>query len=160
WVRAAARVVRLLPFGRYRTLHWLPRSTGAFRMRLPQTLGGDKFRCDLKDSISREVCFTGRYEPQETALLPNFLAPGMSFVDVGAHWGYHSLLAAHLVGPTGRVLSLEPDPRCFAALQDNLNVNALQQVKAFRVAAADAVGRGVLAGYEERDGNYGVSKIV
>jgi FkbM family methyltransferase len=160
WVRGAARFVRLLPFGRYRAIHALPRRHGAFRMRLPQTLGGYSFRCDLRDSISREVCFTGRYEPQETAILRMLLAPGMTFVDVGANWGYHSLLAAHLVGPTGRVLSLEPDPRSFAALQDNLEVNALHQVKALCVAAADAVGEVSLAGYQESDGNYGVSKIV
>ena len=31
-------------------------------------LGGSSFVCDLRDTISREVCFTGRYEPQETQL--------------------------------------------------------------------------------------------
>jgi FkbM family methyltransferase len=160
WVRGAAQFVRLLPFGRYRAIHTFPRRRGAFRMRLPQTLGGYSFRCDLRDSISREVCFTGCYEPQETAILRTLLAPGMTFVDVGANWGYHTLLAAHLVGPTGRVLSLEPDPRSFAALQDNVEVNALRQVKALRVAAADTVGEVSLAGYQERDGNYGVSKII
>jgi FkbM family methyltransferase len=160
WVRAAARLVRILPFGRYRTMHWLPRRKRPFRMWLPPALGGYTFRCDLQDSISREVCFTGRYEPQETALLQKFLAPGMTFVDVGANWGYHTLLAAHLVGPTGRVLSLEPDPRSFAALQDNLEVNALRQVKALGVAAADVPGKVVLAGYQEGDGNFGISKMV
>ena len=33
----------------------------------------------------------------------------MSVVDVGANLGYYSLLASRLVGPTGRVVALEPN---------------------------------------------------
>ena len=65
-------------------------------MRLPWDAGGYWFECDPRDAIAREVCFTGRYEPQETALVRTILRPGMSFVDVGANWGYFTLLAAWL----------------------------------------------------------------
>ena len=40
-------------------------------------------------------------------LLLETLRPGDDFVDVGAHFGYFALLAAQLVGPTGRVRAYE-----------------------------------------------------
>jgi len=159
-VRLAARVIRCLPLGRYRLIHWLAcRPPPAFEMRLPERLGGASFRCNLRDAIAREVCFTGLYEPQETALVQAFLRPGMTFVDVGANWGYFTLLAAHLVGSSGRVVSLEPDPRLFASLTDNLTRNCLSQVTALPLAAADKSGILTLAGYQESGENWGLSRI-
>src|ERR1700716_2774101 len=95
WVGAAAAVIRWLPRGRYRATPWISQyRTALFWGFWPDDLGPMWFRCDLRDLITREVCFTGRYEPQETALLRQILQPGMTFVDVGANWGYFSLVAA------------------------------------------------------------------
>lgn len=159
WVRLASTLIRHLPRGRYRVMHRLPRPRSAFLMQMPAETGGYSFHCDLRDTISREVCFTGRYEPQETALVQSILRPGMSFVDVGANWGYFTLLAASLVGPGGRVLSLEPDPRLFAIIQDNITRSRLEQVTILQLAAASEPGNLALAGYREAGGNFGVSRI-
>ena len=111
WVTLSASAVRALPFGRYRAANFVGRfSRGPFRASLPADLGGYAFACDLRDSIAREVCFTGRYEPQETRLALAILRPGMTAVDAGANWGYFTLLSAHAVGPRGRVVALEPHP--------------------------------------------------
>jgi len=88
------------------------------------------------------------------------LRPGMVFVDVGANWGYHTLLAAALVKAGGRVLSLEPDPRLFACLTANLSRNSLTHVVPVPFAASDSAGELLLAGYQESGGNYGVSTLV
>lgn len=159
WLRLAAAIIRKLPVGRYRAMNCLPRRLVPFRMPLPAEFGRMAFRCDLRDSISREVCFTGRYEPQETALAKAILKPGMAFVDVGANWGYFTLLAAHRVGPLGRVVSLEPDPRMFAWLRNNLALNGLDHVVTLPVAAAAAEGTTALAGYDETSGNFGLSRL-
>ena len=140
WVRISAAVIRHLPVGRYRAMHMLPRPNSAFLMRMPDDVGGYPFRCDLRDIISREVCFTGTYEPQETTLVRAILRPGMTFVDVGANWGYFTLLAASLVGTTGRVLSLEPDPRLFSILQENVGRSGLDHVTPLQLAAAHQAG--------------------
>lgn len=161
WVPLAAAVIRHLPMGRYRTMHRLCRNPPpAFLMQMPEEIGGHSFHCDLRDAISREVCFVGHYEPQETALVQSILRPRMSFVDVGANWGYFTLLAASLVGTNGRVLSLEPDPRLFPILQENVKRGGLKQVTVLQVAAAHEPGILPLAGYAEEDGNFGISKIV
>ena len=161
WVRLAAQTLRILPAGRYRAIGWLPcRGLQPFLMRLPWNAGGYWFECDPRDAIAREVCFTGRYEPQETALVRTILRPGMSFVDVGANWGYFTLLAAWLVGERGRVVGLEPDPRIFPVLERNLARNGLTTVLALQVAASAQQARILLRGYDEDAGNFGLTRQV
>ena len=52
---------------------------------------------------------SGEYEPHLTAVFERYCKPGMTVVDVGANLGYYSLLASRLVGPSGRVVALEPN---------------------------------------------------
>src|SRR6185436_6225769 len=115
--------------------------------------------CDLSEEIARDACLVGIYEPQETWLVSRLLRPGMTAVDVGANWGYFTLLCAHLVGATGRVLSLEPDPRVFELLQENLALNDLPHVTPLPLAAAASCGTLTLDGYGPADTNRGVSRI-
>ena len=93
-------------------------------------------------------------------MLRGILRPGGTFVDVGANWGYFTLMAAHIVGQAGRVISLEPDPRLFAALEDNSTRNGLSQVTALQIAAASEPGTLTLNGYDEMSSNWGLSSIV
>ena len=161
WVGAAASLIRRLPRGRYRATNWIGgHRTAPFWARLPSDLGGLLFSCDLRDGIMREVCFTGRYEPQETALLQRILRPGMTFVDIGANWGYFSLAAAHLVGPLGRVVSVEADPAACHALHVNTARNGIHHVIVLQMAASDGPGTVWLQQYEANasdSGNYGVT---
>lgn len=160
WVRAAAAIVCRLPAARYRATHALRRFAGApFLMHLPPALGGYIFHCDLRDSIAREVCFTGIYEPQETQLAARLLEPGMTVVDVGANWGYFTLAAAHWVGPSGRVVAFEPERRLFTMLAGNVARNRLAHVTPRQLAVAEASGRVGLCAFDERSGNWGTSQI-
>ena len=160
WVRVAAMVIRRLPAGRYRAIQRLCPGRGEpFRMVMLAEMGGYEFLCDLRDAISREVCCTGQYEPQETALIRRLLRPGMTFVDVGANWGYYTLVAAHLVARTGRVVSLEPHPGLYRVLEGNVRRNNLSHVVTLNVAASDRPGRLALNEYDPASGNFGVSRL-
>lgn len=44
--------------------------------------------------------------------------------DIGAHFGYHSLVLSNLVGESGRVLAFEPNPDVHSILKDNLERNS------------------------------------
>jgi FkbM family methyltransferase len=160
WVDMAARVVRALPAGRYRAMNWVARRhIGPFVARMPSELGGYQFLCDLSDPLMREVCLTGRYEPQETALLQRLLAGGMTAVDVGANWGYFTLVAAHLVGPSGSVVTVEADPRAQHTLAWNVSRNGLASVRVVAAAAADRAGTLSFAAYgteQDNGANFGL----
>lgn len=69
-----------------------------------------------------------------------FLRPGMVAIDVGANWGLHTLLLSRLVGPTGRVLALEPYPPAFAELQWHIRANRCENTTPVPVAAGDRDG--------------------
>lgn len=163
-LRMAAAVVRRLPWGRFHAAWRAARvwEGRPYAVRVPGAAGagGATFHCDLRDAIAREVCFTGGYGHQETALLDALLRPGGTFVDVGANWGWFTLLAASRVGPAGRVVALEPDPRLFPLLAGNAARNALGHVLPLPVAASDREGEAELAGYEEGQGNRGLSSLV
>jgi FkbM family methyltransferase len=61
-------------------------------------------------------------------------------IDIGANVGAHALLAAHLVGPTGRVHAVEASPRIFAMLQEDLRLNGASNVMEYNVAVSDVAG--------------------
>jgi len=83
----------------------------------------------------------GRYEPETTRLFHRLLRPGMTVLDVGAHGGYFSLIAASHVGPSGHVYAFEPHPENFAALERNIALNSYANITAFRQAIADRSGK-------------------
>jgi FkbM family methyltransferase len=162
WLAAAAGIVKRLPRGRYRAMDALSRAVHvpAFAARFPRSDPGLVFECDLRNSLAREVYFTGQYEPQETALIEALVKPGQTFVDVGAHWGYFSLIASQKVGRGGRVISIEADPRLYCTLSRNVRDNALVQIEAVHVAAAAETGVLRMSGYREQDENWGVSRLL
>ena len=84
---------------------------------------------------------TGVWEKEESDALRGLLAPGMTFVDIGAHVGYMSLLAARAVGPTGRGIAFEPAPGNFELLQANLVRHRAANVVAIPAAAWKETGR-------------------
>ena len=53
-------------------------------------------------------------------LLLRHLKPGDTFVDVGGHFGYFTLLASRLVGPAGRVVAFEASRNTYAVLAENV----------------------------------------
>jgi FkbM family methyltransferase len=74
------------------------------------------------------------WDVRELRFLRRFLAPGMTFVDIGAHHGLYSVLAAQCVGATGRVLAFEPAPPVFRRLRWHLRLNGVSQVEPCRCA--------------------------
>lgn len=62
----------------------------------------------------------GLWEPSETAYLRWRLRAGMTVVDAGAHVGWYSVVARRAVGPSGRVVAVEPDPANVALLRRNV----------------------------------------
>jgi FkbM family methyltransferase len=81
----------------------------------------------------------GVWEADVMKLLRRSLRPGGVFVDVGANVGFHTVLAARLVGPGGRVFALEPAPWTLELLRANLWRSSVEAT-VLPVAAAETRG--------------------
>ena len=68
-------------------------------------------------------------------LLMRHLKPGDTFIDVGGHFGYFTLLASRLVGPAGRVVAFEASRNTYAVLVEN--VRQQPNVTAHHLALSD-----------------------
>jgi FkbM family methyltransferase len=79
---------------------------------------GRNLTVDLGDRIQR-LMWGSAYEPHVIKCITALLHPGETFVDVGAHIGFFSVIAAAVVGETGRVYSFEANPTVFQKLQAN-----------------------------------------
>ena len=77
------------------------------------------------------------WEPYTTELFQNALKPGSTVLDIGAHHGYFSLLAARCVGPEGRIYAFEPAPENFKILKKNIELNHLTNVFPVNKAVSD-----------------------
>jgi FkbM family methyltransferase len=96
---------------------------------------------DTADMIQQYLYYFGVWEPVLSAWVAQRLAPGDTFVDVGANIGYYSLLASTRVGGSGTVVAIEPHPGIFRELQGNLARNRARNVRAVNLAASDRTGR-------------------
>jgi FkbM family methyltransferase len=85
------------------------------------------------------------YEPTEWVTPRN----GEVFLDIGAFVGWHSIRAARIVGPSGRVISLEPDPINRRQLEANLLLNGITNCTTLSFAAWSKTGA-QLGWYTER----------
>lgn len=91
-------------------------------------------------SVAQEIVAKHCYEPDVTALLEDLLAPGMTFVDIGANVGYHALLGARLVGPAGRVVAVEPFSENCRAILMSIAESGIGNVTLLPVALDDHQG--------------------
>lgn len=79
-----------------------------------------------------DMTANGLYELETVRMMERLLKPGDTFIDVGAHVGYFSMIAAAL--GAGRVLAFEPNPHNFRALEENVVLNNAVIVSRYRGA--------------------------
>jgi len=80
-----------------------------------------------------------RYEHEVRRRLKTLVRPGDTVLDIGAHIGLFSVVAARWVGPGGRVVAFEPSPETRAALVDHLELNRVRDRVDVRGEAIAAV---------------------
>jgi FkbM family methyltransferase len=83
----------------------------------------------------------GTTEPHEQELLARSLKPGDVFYDIGANVGFFATLAAHLVGPQGRVYAFEPNPTCAKQVRKNAALNHFTHLEVTEAAVSSSPGK-------------------
>ena len=84
------------------------------------------------------------YEADVTAVFRRFVQPGWHVLDLGANIGYFTMLSAALVGPSGSVMAIEPNPNNARLIEASRRVNGFSQVRVVQVAAGREAGLLVL----------------
>lgn len=105
-------------------------------------------RLHLNNDFSSQLFVTGTYEPNELYYFSQYLAPGMTVLDIGANEGLYTLLAASVIQNDGLVVAFEPSPRELQRLQANLDLNQtkadMAPVKVLPIAISDRNGNHAL----------------
>lgn len=136
-IEGVIRLVRQLPLrGKGRLFSpFIPRS-GA---RDVAVWGKYRMSLDLADVVQRQM-FLGCFGFEITRAVRHLLPAGGRFLDVGAHLGYFSLLAAHVVGTGGRVFAVEPNPAMFSSLRSTMERNRVTTIRTEPIALGDTEG--------------------
>jgi len=116
--------------------HWLPVPRADVQVRLSD---GRLLQLRLSDRTQRTM-WLGLFEPSESRLVSELLQPGDVFVDVGAHVGWFTTIAARQVTSGGQVIACEPYPENATSLRKNLALNKMQNVLVVESALGSRAG--------------------
>jgi FkbM family methyltransferase len=108
-------------------------------------------------ATERGALFNPDYNLEELDFLRSHTPTGGVFVDAGANVGTYAMVMARHVGPTGKVIAIEPHPVTHARLAFNRAASGFTQVHLVAAAAGPSDGELLI----ETDGdNLGASHIV
>ena len=122
--------------GKGRLFHPLTPRQGRYRVPV---WGSLSMNLDLCNAQQRQI-FMGCLGREITQSIQSLLPRGGTFLDVGANIGFFTLLASRLVGDSGTVLAVEPNPPVFDVLAEHLKMNGIANVDARQIALGDRTG--------------------
>lgn len=106
----------------------------------------------LFDTLSRGDI----YEKDVSNYVLNNFRDGDIFLDVGANIGYYSLLAASL-SKSGKVYSVEANPKVYQRLLNNIKINGFRNIVVFNIAAGNT---NMVTAMDEKGGFFANGTIV
>lgn len=95
----------------------------------------------------------GTYELPVQQALATYLGSGDTFYDIGANIGFFTVIAAKLVGASGRVYAFEPVPENAACIRRNVQLNRFSNITVFEKAVSSSTGEGELLLTQHPGGN-------
>ncbi len=124
---------------------------------LCRILGRYKIFVDTRDiGITPHLVMDGFWETWLTQCLERIIKPGDICIDIGANFGYYSILMSTLTGKNGRTIAIEPNPDIFSLLQATASVHS-SRIETAGVALSNVSGRATLS---IPDNYYGDASIV
>lgn len=122
---------------RYRITPWSNRP----RRVLLTTFWGGSFEGVLPEHVTSVIARYSFFDQNLCRSMLRFVRPGDSVIDVGSHFGFFTLLASWLAGPTGHVLAVDAIESTYEQLARNVATNAAHpNVTLVHVALGDKEG--------------------
>lgn len=91
----------------------------------------------LDPDFGNHIFHHREYEEHVRKALRENVHEGDTFVDIGTNVGVMALLAGTIVGPTGRVIAIEPEPANLQMLYRGIILNKLTNVEVWPFAASN-----------------------
>ena len=101
---------------------------------------GVRLAVDLLDLRMLEAIDEVRRESREVRILRSAIGPGDTFLDVGANHGTYAVQLATSVGPSGRVVAFEPQPRLAAVIRRSFAENGYRQASVLEIGCGERSG--------------------
>jgi len=122
-----------------------------------RVLGKYKIYVDTRDiGITPHLVMDGFWETWLTQSISRIIKPGDICIDIGANYGYYSLLMSTLTGKGGRTIAVEPNPYVFGLLEATSSVHS-SCIEPVQVALSNVSGHTTLI---IPDNFYGDASIV
>jgi FkbM family methyltransferase len=107
----------------------------------------------ISDPIRRGEIF----DPHVLTALRKLVRPGDALLDVGANIGWFSVIGSRLVGSTGQVWAVEPEPCNVGILRRNLRRNKCANVEVLPIAAGAMAEQASLLLSSDNQGDHRLS---
>ncbi len=101
---------------------------------------GQTMRACLADGSIMHTALWGNNEPEVSDMMKSVLSPGANFADGGANVGLFTAIGYHFVGDRGKIISIEPTPRTFNILKNNVKHWSPFAISIHQLALSDKIG--------------------
>lgn len=106
---------------------------------------GQQMTVVLPEVVSEALFTYGLFDELVTGMVLKAVRPGDVVLDIGAHFGYISLLCARLATERGAVYAFEPTPSTFEIL--SVNAQRMRNITPVRSAVGSRAGSVAIADY-------------
>jgi len=105
------------------------------------TINQDGYKLRFFPSALSRLLWIDPNEPHTASIFfPDYLKKGDTVIDVGSNIGTVTLQCSVKIGSSGKVYSIEPNPKIFNFLLDNIRFNNKDNIKTFNTALGDSDG--------------------
>jgi len=108
--------------------------------------------------VDESIALQGKWEPEMSHKLAQYITPGDTFVDIGANIGYHTLFSASLLKNTGKVIAFEPIKRLAQQIEESVAANQFDNVEVYQNGLGDKAAELDLYVRDENMGGSSLSK--
>ncbi|MFA6915111.1 MAG: FkbM family methyltransferase [Parachlamydiales bacterium] len=126
--------------GKMANSKWLTPFLSKQEQLLSTLRSGEAIWINPQDHIGRAIDLFGDLDPKITWLFRKILMPGDICIDIGANFGLLTILAASLVGHSGRVIAVEPQKKLSKMIQASALENHFDNIAAYPIALSDRSG--------------------
>jgi FkbM family methyltransferase len=98
------------------------------------------WKFDLQSPTHRQLYYLSMYEARDTSWLRRQIRPDWVFLDIGANFGYYSMLVSEVTHGAAEVYAFEPLASVAELLEEHRRMNGFENIHIHRTAISDSEG--------------------